>query len=311
MALTIAGASGSALAVTLGPVSVESGIGQPLRAAIEITQYKVEDLRQLKLQLASESSFEQAQMAFHPALNGLQTRLEFRGDGKPFIALTGLTPVNEHFIDVIVEAQWPSGRLAMNYTLLVSPVGAHSARPAQTPPPTSAQDRPIEPVVFSPSAVGNNPNALATITVQAGDTASRLVLPTMPANVTLDQMLLAMVRGNPEAFIEGNVNLLREGAQVQLPSAQEAEQISAEEARQTVVAQTVDFVAYTRRLAQAALKVPDSSTRELSSPIRANSPATTKLAPQQDSLKLSERRTPTTTRPDWPWSARSRTKPSN
>ena len=289
MALTIAGASGSALAVTLGPVSVESGIGQPLRAAIEITQYKVEDLRKLTVQLAPAASFEQAQMAFHPALNGLQTRLEFRGDGKPFIALTGLTPVNEHFIDVIVEAQWPSGRLAMNYTLLVSPVGAHSARPAQTPPPTSAQDRPIEPVVFSPSSVGNNPNALATITVQAGDTASRLVLPTMPANVTLDQMLLAMVRGNPEAFIEGNVNLLREGAQVQLPSAQEAEQISAEEARQTVVAQTVDFVAYTRRLAQAALKVPDSSTRELSSPIRANSPATTKLAPQQDTLKLSKR----------------------
>ena len=124
LALAIACASGSALALSLGQVSVESGIGQPLRATIEITQYKVEDLRRLQLQLAPMASFEQAQMAFHPALNGLQTRLEFRGDGKPFIALTGLTPVNEHFIDVIVEAQWPSGRLARNYTLLVSPVGA-------------------------------------------------------------------------------------------------------------------------------------------------------------------------------------------
>ena len=121
MASVLACASLLANAVTLGPLSVESGLGQPLRAAIEITQYKVEDLRKLKIQLAEFASFEQAGMAFNPALNGLQARLEFRGDGKPYIALAGQIPVTDHFVDVIVEAQWPSGRLAMNYTLLVSP----------------------------------------------------------------------------------------------------------------------------------------------------------------------------------------------
>ncbi|WP_158235683.1 FimV family protein [Limnohabitans sp. G3-2] len=293
LTLAMAMASPCALALTLGQVSVESGIGQPLRAAIEITQYKVEDLRRLKLQPASLASYEQAQMAFHPALNGLQTSLEFRGDGKPFIALTGLTPVNEHFIDVIVEAQWPSGRLARNYTLLVSPVGAVAQRPAPTPSEGEVTSPVVAPLalaaVANPVARADNPRPPETVKVRAGDTATGLLVRPLPAGVTLEQMLLAMVRANPEAFIEGNVNLLREGAQVQRPSAQEAAQISAEEARQTVVAQTVDFVAYARRLAQSALKAPDTASREMAGKLSPAEPTPTAPLAAKDTLTLSKR----------------------
>jgi pilus assembly protein FimV len=181
----------------------------------------------------------------------------------------------------------------MNYTLLVSPIGAPSPHPVKTP----ANESLIAPVVSPPAlAAAANPASAAgpqitpeTVTVRAGDTASRLVLPKMPASVTLDQMLLAMVRANPEAFIEGNVNLLREGAQVQLPNAQEAAQISAEEARQTVVAQTVDFVAYARRLAQSAPKAPESATREMSGTVSPNAPTPAPQLPVQDTLTLSKR----------------------
>ena len=202
-ASVLACASLSAEALTLGQVSVESGLGQPLRAAVEITHYKVEDLRKLKVQLAEPASFAQAGMAFHPSLSGLQTRLEFRGDGKPYIALSGTTPVNEHFIDVIVEAQWPSGRLAMNYTLLVSPAGA-----GKTSPENLRSDASITAPVVSPQALAAKEPAVVdssasaeVITVLSGDTASKLALPRMPQGVSLDQMLLAMVRANPEAFI--------------------------------------------------------------------------------------------------------------
>lgn len=293
MALMLACASLSAKALTLGHFSVESGLGEPLRAAIEITQYKVEDLRKLKVQLAEPASFEQSGMTFHPALNGLQVRLEFRGDGKPYIAFSGQRPVNDHFIDVIVEAQWPSGLLAMNYTLLISPVGAMKAlvensdgNDAVIAPVASPQ---VLPPVVALVAGDENTDTEETLTVVAGDTASRLVLRQMPAGVTLDQMLLAMVRANPEAFIEGNVNLLREGAQVQLPSAQDAALISAKEARQTVVAQNVDFVAYARRLAQSALKAPENATREMSGTVSSNTPTSAPQLPAQDTLTLSKR----------------------
>ncbi|WP_158270219.1 FimV family protein [Limnohabitans sp. T6-20] len=297
VASLLACASLSVKALTLGQFSVESGLGEPLRAAIEITQYKVEDLRKLKVQLAEPASFEQAGMAFHPALQGLQTRLEFRGDGKPYIALTGQTPVNEHFVDVIVEAQWPSGRLAMNYTLLVSPVGALKVRTDKPQGDAAATTAVIAPVVSpqalavtaAPAVDNTVRNAEDAITVRAGDTASKLVLRQMPAGVSLDQMLLAMVRANPEAFIEGNVNLLREGAPVHLPNAQEAAQISAEEARQTVIAQTADFVAYARRLAQSTLKATDTASREMTGKVATEAPTTVPVPTEQDKLTLSKR----------------------
>jgi pilus assembly protein FimV len=282
VASVLACASLSVKALSLGHVYVESDLGQPLRAAVEITQYKVEDLRRLKVQLAEPASFAQAGMAFHPALSGLQTRLEFRGDGKPYIALTGTNPVNEHFIDVIVEAQWPSGRLAMNYTLLVSPAGA-----VKTSPENVRSDAAITAPVVSPQALAANVLPVAdssasaeVITVQAGDTASKLALPRMPQGVSLDQMLLAMVRANPEAFIESNVNLLREGAQVRMPMA--------EEARQTVITQTVNFAAYARRLAQSALKAQNSPSREMTGKLGPALLPTPPSQPERDQLTLSQ-----------------------
>lgn len=302
----LACASVSASAITLGQFVVESGLGQPLRAAIDITHYKVEDLRRLQVQLAKPASFEQAGMAFHPALEGVQTRLEFRGDGKPFIALTGLTPINEHFLDLIVEAQWPAGRLAMNYTLLISPVGAIQSAPGKATSAVTPLTAVIAPVVgpaVTPPALAtpllslasNDPAVAApAITVRAGDTASALLTPRLPAGVSLDQMLLAMVRANPEAFIEGNVNLLREGALVELPSAEAAAQWSAEEARQTVIAQTVDFVAYARRLAQSALPAPETASREAMGLLGpAPTPQPARPQPPQDKLTLSQRDTTT------------------
>jgi len=295
VASVLACASWSAQALSLGQFLVDSGLGQPLRAAIEITNYKIEDLRRLKVQLAEPGSFEQAGMVFHPALAGVQARLEFRGDGKPFIGLTGVTPVNEHFLDVIVEAQWPAGRLAMNYTLLISPVGAASIKPEKaasdaTPAQVMAPVVSSQPLaVAAASVVANAGQPTETvIRVKAGDTASKLVLQKMPADVSLDQMLLAMVRANPEAFIEGNVHLLREGAQVQLPGAQEAALISAEEARQTVIAQTVDFVAYARRLAQSTQKATEGAGPEMTGQV-SEPPAPLPAGSAQDKLTLSKR----------------------
>lgn len=291
MASVLACASLSAKALSLGQVYVESDLGQPLRAAVEITQYKVEDLRKLKVQLADPASFAQAGMTFHPSLSGLQTRLEFRGDGKPFIALSGQTPVNEHFIDVIVEAQWPSGRLAMNYTMLVSPAGAGKTSPANLRSDASITAPVVSPQALTakvPPLVDSSASA-EVITVLSGDTASKLALPRMPQGVSLDQMLLAMVRANPEAFIEGNVNLLREGAKVSMPLGHEAAQVSAEEARHTVIAQTVDFAAYARRLALSALKAQDGPSREMTGQLVPALPPTATPLPERDQLILSQR----------------------
>ncbi|WP_157667694.1 FimV family protein [Comamonas serinivorans] len=88
-----------------------------------------------------------------------------------------------------------------------------------------------------------------------GDTAGRLAAANLPANVSLDQMLVAMLRANPDAFVGGNVNRLRAGAVLTLPTAEEASAVSTQQARRTIVAQSRDFNQYRQGLGRNAPRV--------------------------------------------------------
>ncbi|RYF06883.1 MAG: hypothetical protein EOO31_08520, partial [Comamonadaceae bacterium] len=90
------------------------------------------------------------------------------------------------------------------------------------------------------------------VTVRAGDTAGRLANANRPDGVSLDQMLVAMMRANPDAFVRGNVNRLRSGAVLQIPDAAQAQATPAPEARQIIAAQSRDFNEFRRRLATSA-----------------------------------------------------------
>lgn len=86
--------------------------------------------------------------------------------------------------------------------------------------------------------------------MQSGDTAGRIAAANKPASISLDQMLVAMLRTNPDAFSSGNINRLRAGAVLEMPSEQSAASVPADEARRTVVAQSRDFNEFRRRLAE-------------------------------------------------------------
>jgi pilus assembly protein FimV len=88
------------------------------------------------------------------------------------------------------------------------------------------------------------------VTVKAGDTAGKIAAQNKPASVSLDQMLVALLRSNPDAFIGGNVNRIKSGAVLDIPSAETAGAISAGEATQTIVAQSKDFNSFRRKLAE-------------------------------------------------------------
>ncbi|OYU31515.1 MAG: hypothetical protein CFE39_08145 [Comamonadaceae bacterium PBBC2] len=355
-------------ALTLGKFQVQSAMGEPLRAEVEITQYTPDELRGLQAQLAAPRSFQQAGMEFNSALAGVTTRVENRADGRPYIVLNGRTPIQDSFIDLILEAQWSTGRLVKNYALLLnaatpgtvsrqpqmaapvyqpeviaSPVTIGRASPTAIAPAVSAL-APAAPVLSNPTSVEVNadqvpvyrfdspdtspapvpsrPASLSaavapivqnaqpllqvapissyvprnesffagsdSLTVNPGDTASHLVMGRLPANVSLDQMLLALVRANPNAFIEGNVNLVRAGSVLRMPKPGEATQISRSEARQTVMAQNRDFAAYARRVAESPLLVGSAESREMSGSVSKESPAAPSSSAKQDKLTLSK-----------------------
>ncbi|WP_374221486.1 FimV family protein, partial [Variovorax sp. E3] len=127
------------------------------------------------------------------------------------------------------------------------------------------------------------------VTVQRGDTASKIAGAHKPADVSLDQMLVALLQANPDAFVGGNVNRMRAGAVLDLPSAAQASAVPAAEARRTVTAQSRDFGSYRQRLAENA---PTSNVaaagRKASGKLQANVEDRNAAASAPDKLTISQ-----------------------
>jgi pilus assembly protein FimV len=309
-----------ARALALGRVVVQSALGEPLRAEIDVPEINADEAATLRVGLASGDTFRAAGAEINAALTTLQVSLQRRADGRAYLRLTGSRPVTEPFVDLIVEANWSSGRIVRDYTLLFDPPNLRAATPptpvapgvaapatAQAPRPAPApvapQIQPPRPApapapvaqqpVPSPAPAPSGSEGGGQVRVQRGDTASGIAAANKPANVSLDQMLVAMLQQNPNAFIEGNVNRMKAGVVMDLPTAVQAGAIPAAEARQTITAQSRDFNEFRRRLAGSA---PDAgvpaadrqSAGQVQTEVKDASPA----APAADKLTLSKEAAP-------------------
>ena len=117
----LAGSASSVWAAGLGRLSVQSALGQPLRAEVEVTSLSRDELGSLSAKLAPRDAFRQAGMEFNPALTALRFAIERRDDGRTFVRISSPQPINEPFVDLMVELNWASGRLVREYTFLLDP----------------------------------------------------------------------------------------------------------------------------------------------------------------------------------------------
>jgi pilus assembly protein FimV len=125
--------------------------------------------------------------------------------------------------------------------------------------------------------------------VQRGDTASKIAGAHKPADVSLDQMLVALLLANPDAFIGGNVNRMKAGAVLDLPGSTEANAVPAAEARRTVTAQSRDFGSYRQRLAEnAPTSNVAAASRKASGKLQANVEDRNAAASAPDKLTISQ-----------------------
>lgn len=281
-------------AFSLGRMTVQSTLGEPLRAEIDVTALTPEEAGSLKSSIAAPDAFRAAGVEFNGVLAGAQAALQRRSDGRAVIRLVGERAVTEPFIDIILDFAWSGGRLQRSYTLLIDPPSlsggrssgmgqdsapitaapSFSASPAapagsrQAPPPPQATPiipaRPlaVEPPAPKPVRQAARPAAPApaptessgggSYRVKAGDTLSAIAASQARAGVSLDQMLVGLFRGNPDAFLNSNVNRLKSGVVLAVPDAQTATAISTEEARQVIQAHSADFSAFRKRMAEAA-----------------------------------------------------------
>lgn len=268
VALALALAWGQAQALSLGRLSVQSALGEPLRAEVAITDITADEAASLKATLAPPEAFKVAGIEYNSNLTNLRIVFEQRGDGRAALVLTTTKPVTEPFLDLILEANWANGKISRDYTLLLDPptLKAEAARsgpavpqpvvpfvtpdtrPARRGTPSLAVTPKLQP---RPSRVPTPKQAAAPkqVVVKPGDTAGRIAAATKPAAVSLDQMLVAMLNANPDAFIDNNVNRLRAGAVLNVPSRSQAASTPPAQARQTIAAQSRDFGSYKTKLA--------------------------------------------------------------
>jgi len=136
-----------------------------------------------------------------------------------------------------------------------APPAPAPAAAAPAAPPVAAVPPPPPPAAPRASAAPTA-TAASTVHVRSGDTLGRIAQSSKPQDVSLDQMMIAMLRANPDAFIGNNINRLRADVDLAVPSSSTAQAIDEGEAQREVVAQSADFAAYRSRLAQVATAAP-------------------------------------------------------
>ena len=310
----------AAWALGLGKLQVQSALGESLRAEIDVTSLSAEEASNLRIRVAPPESYRAAGVDYNPVLPGTQVVLQRRADGRPYLRITSDRGVQEPFVDVILEITWSTGRLVREYTLLLDPPPATARAPAPAPaapavaptmsaapaepvpvPARAAERKPAPARADAEPAAPRAPRAAAApastgnegadeYRVKAGDTLSKIAARTQRGGVSLDQMLVSLYRSNPQAFLDNNMNRLKSGVVLSVPSAEAAKGTTPSEARQVIQAQSADFGAYRQRLAGAVPAAkPEGSARQASGKVQASvEDGKRSAAPTPDKLTLSK-----------------------
>ncbi|HEY8622367.1 MAG TPA: FimV/HubP family polar landmark protein [Casimicrobiaceae bacterium] len=249
-----------ALALGLGKLTVNSGLGQPLSAQIELTAAQRDDLDSLRARVADPSVYRDNGAQYVGALARARITVE-QGANASYLRITTAAPVNEPFLNLIIELSWASGRVVRDYTFLLDPPGATEMqaiepaapiRPEVAPTRTTRADRRAADAAASAASTSTAPGTPGSYTAKRGDTLSKIASQYKPNNVSLEQMLVALFRSNEAAFDDKNMNRLRSGQIITVPQGDQIASVTPSEAANVVKVQAADWRAYHDRVAAGA-----------------------------------------------------------
>jgi len=299
-------ASGGAWALSLGKATVQSSLGQGLRAEVEVNIATDAEADSLAADIASAQAYADSNLDMSPALKGLKVSLERRTVGSSVIRIVGEQPINEPVLQVLLDVRWSTGKMVRSLTLFIDPpviqekirtetgslVGATPAVvlvPEKIPPvvPATAAEATAaktEAAQTAPAAepqpTGNAPATRLNAVVKKGDTARQIAARLRTENLTAEQLMLALLRANPDAFVAQNINRLKAGAQLTLEPLPDVQALSANEAAREVARQAAAW----RKWLETAKSAKNDEGRSTNQKV---GPAPgTAAAPGQAELKL-------------------------
>ena len=224
-------------AIGLGRIVVNSALNQPLDAEISIASIEGNVLESLEIRLATDSDFRRANISIEPVVKLLQFNV-INGETGPWIHVTTDRSVRTPFLHFLAAIEWSGGRIIREYTALLDPPGYDTVAGQSMTLPSATDRRIIQPGdTYEPVRSGETLMGIATdIDVDK--------------SVTIYQRMFALMHINSEAFIRGNMNLLREGATLIIPSVEMMAGISRILAREEYTRQLSEWIDYHQGIAQ-------------------------------------------------------------
>lgn len=216
--------SASVFALGLGGVRVESALNEPLNAKVELISVEQTAVEDIRVKLAGPEVFSRAGVARPFLLSKLRFKPVIPEQGSPYIQVSTRDSVREPFLDFLLEVSWPQGNLVREFTILLDPptyqpprVESVARSPEQKAPPTSAE-------TSGPASSYGPIQRSETLWVIAGKVLS-------DNGISRNRAMIALLRANPDAFRQGNINYLKTGALLRIPTPEEIAAISETEAR--------------------------------------------------------------------------------
>lgn len=225
-------------ALGMGEIEVHSALNEPLKAQIKLLSATTAELSALQVALASSEAFSRMGIERTQALRDLRFEVVTQGTGAPYIKIASDVPMREPFLDMILMANWANGQLMREYTLLLDPPvfdeGGAVAPVKAAKTESAAIDRGDKKAVAAAPAAKSAPwvaPAGSYGPTSRTDTLWSVAQEMRPnSSVPVPQMMIALLKENPEAFVDGNVNNLKAGYILRSPSMDVINSISSSQA---------------------------------------------------------------------------------
>ncbi|MCG3200306.1 MAG: hypothetical protein NFCOHLIN_00157 [Gammaproteobacteria bacterium] len=294
-------------ALSLGNLELMSALHQPLDARVPILSATGDEIESLRVKIASAEEFARAGVNYAGILTQLTFDIQQTSKGPDYIRITSRDPVREPFLNFLLEVNWSKGRLIREFTALLDPplydpsrrVAWEPARvqpmaPAVAPGPSGGRELKVvtTPAPAPSSSTTSAPmpapaTAAAAVQPATGGTYNTLwsaATAMRPDNsVSIQQMMLALLRTNPDAFIRGNINLLKKGYVLKMPERGAMDSISRAEALAEVQRHHTLWREYRERGAASAPRQPEGAASVAAAP---SGTATSPAATPQDEANL-------------------------
>ncbi|TAM61643.1 MAG: fimbrial protein FimV [Rhodanobacter sp.] len=228
--MALALGSSQVMALDLGQIQIKSALGQPLLAEIPLHAAHPAELRDLTVKLASSGEFARAGIAGGRTTIPLHFSIATTAGGQRVIRITSSVAVDDPFIDLLLDVNGKAGKSVREVAILLDPPGtqAPSAPQVANAPATREAPRPAAPRTSATPAASRSQASRSVVDngqygpVKRGDTLSAIARNAAPSGVDINQMLLALKQANPDAFYHDNINALKSGVVLRMPTSAQA-----------------------------------------------------------------------------------------